>query len=801
MTDGVGGIERSTPNVSGGTNDEAASFSGSQAGDGGGDVITLLGRQGSAQTSEDFASAELTAPHSIDVKLGGDTLLAGPIEFLRGVFGGDGGTRPAAAQTRTGDPVQTVNSLAGLESSGPGGALQYAPGDEAPKSDDLDAGVYGLTGIEDEGGVIRRFFTQPTLQQNTDVYDRAKEGTRLKAGDVLYRLENTEIDDDLIQAEGGYNQAVDNLPSTITQAKTEALGQRASVQGELARLDQQGLQIDGDIARVDADISQIDAGLAGLDSRIANQELAVASAEASVESNRGLVDRIDDSRVVEEGAFSSDGYIDRTDRLEEAEQNLQAQENALIELRNEKTGLAGQRDALVQRRDGLQQQKATVEPQRETLTAQLEGIADLAALTPEQAIERVRADDTADLPPSVVAAANTVLTAEKSLVNARKAKESLTIRTPIDGIVNQQLPEGLRFNLLDGSVALNNSTGTDLGALPEDPERIRDGEGNDGQTPSVIPDPEQQASISIQGVSPKQAEQFEIGETVAFRTSDGELGYAQVYFNLPDSDAGGHKIKLENARYADGTELTLAERRPIQVYADAAPDLYAFGSTENTVSLTPPGELIDIPGEFPVAEQEFDVRVPVFADAAEGEEAEIVAYVNVSGTTRTNGRKVQVIQQKAWITAVGSTTSVPVDVDVSVAQVSTGSNSAGAARLDSGVRLEVAVPFIEQNGSIAVSESETRGGSGGGSVEFETPDSIPLGEIGEIKIPQIKGSGSISRQGSETEGTTVAELPPSQQLRIPINIAPTGNVHGEETIRIHTPSAVKGNVPANLSGT
>ncbi|WP_299616233.1 hypothetical protein [uncultured Tateyamaria sp.] len=667
--------------------------------------------------------------------------------------------------------AQTTSFFDGLVPSANATGLFYEAGDLPPNPEELDAGVYGLTGVEDNGGAFRRFFTHPTLQRGEEIIPIAKEGDTVEVGDPLYRVVNVGAENDLVAAKDNLEDAKDALPSIITEEKRRLTGDAGRLDREISSL---GVQING-----------LDSRVAGLDRRIQNQKQNIESANQRVIDNQKLVDRIDSTTVLEEGGLSLDGYVDRTDDLNTAIEDLKVAENELVVLETERETILGEQEGLENARDSLTKERLLIDT--------------IETLTPEQAIALVKDNNAANLPASVVTAANRIISAENSVAGAEKALAGYTVKSVASGEFSQQLPEGFVLNTLDGTAALNNSTAGSLGEVPDDPERIRDGSINDGSTPSVIPDPDTQAIISIQGVNQTQAEKFAVGETVKFRTSDGRTGLAQVYFNKHDSDNGGFKIKLENPRFLDGTPLKTEEKRPIQVYSDSTPDITRTDGSTETVTLEPPTKFIEAPNELPEVEQTFNVRVPIYAKPETGGDEVLLGHMNVTGTTRSNTRETNVIEQKAWITAADSNVSVPVNVDVAVSEVSNGSNSAGGVRKDSGVKLQVSVPFIGQNGTISTDRTDGNSYTIDLKSKESNPDSANEDEGGLIpdwlegladRIPSISGG----RTGSGSDSFTVTELPKSQQLNLPIYIAPSGDVNGNESIVVQTPAALQTNV-------
>lgn len=670
--------------------------------------------------------------------------------------------------------AQTTSFFDDLVPSVSNQGLFYEPGDLPPNPDDLDAGVFGLTGVEDEGGAFRRFFTHPTLQRGEKIVPIAKEGEFVEAGDDLYKVVNVGAENDLVAANDELELAKDALPSLIVEEKRELLSRAGGLDREIGAL---GFRITG-----------LEAQVVGLDRRIDNQKTNIASANQRVVDNQTLVSRIDSTPAVEEGAVSPDTYIDRTDDLNLAIEDLKTAENELVVLESEREAILAELDGLENARKSLGRERVLIDT--------------IETLTPEQALELVKDNNAANLPTSVVTAANRIISAENGVAGAQKALDGYTVKSVASGKVVQQLPEGFVLNTLDGTAALNNSTAGSLGEVPEDPERIRDGSINDGSTTAVIPDPDQQALISIQGINQTQADEFNVGETVKFRTYDGETGLAQVYFKEQDSDNGGFKIKLENPRFLDGTPLKTEEKRPIQVYSGIAPDVTRTDDSTETVTLEPPVKFIEAPNELPEVEQTFNVRVPVYAKPETGGDEVLVAHVNVTGVTRSNARETEVIEQEAWITAADSNVSVPVNVDVTASEVSNGSNSAGGVRKDSGVKLQVSVPFIGQNGTISTTRTDGQSYNidlkprEKDDADPKDPDDngntlVPdwLRKIGD-NIPVISGG----RTGTGSDSIAVTELPQSQQLNMPIYIAPSGDVNGDESIVIQTPAGLQADV-------
>ncbi|MEM7710183.1 MAG: hypothetical protein AAF264_05420, partial [Pseudomonadota bacterium] len=92
-------------------------------------------------------SAE-TKPGTETKKLSGDTFLAGISQFF-----GNFGAGKAEAQT-----VKPPPNISTYVPADPSGSVLYEPGDKPFEADELDAGGFGLAGVEDSGDVVRRFY-------------------------------------------------------------------------------------------------------------------------------------------------------------------------------------------------------------------------------------------------------------------------------------------------------------------------------------------------------------------------------------------------------------------------------------------------------------------------------------------------------------------------------------------------------------------------------------------------------------------------------------------------------------------
>ncbi|MEM7489478.1 MAG: hypothetical protein AAF390_10180 [Pseudomonadota bacterium] len=712
-----------------------------------------------------------------ETRLRGDNSVmhAGIGGFLRGLFG-----RNAVP------PANAIQSTTGLVRPDPNSGALYTPGDTAPKSDELDAGYYAMAGVLDEGGTVRQYFTKPSIIQG-DVIDKAPVGKEVKQGDVLYRIENHDIEADFKTAENQYETAKDSLASTITAARGDALEQKADVMQDIVDIDVQIAELQQQIGDVDTDIRNAASQITSFDKQIAKKKEQIVAAKNNFEIDQEISGTSAFDRAKEGGALSrNEAAEERSDTNDDSiqvsglEEELAALEAARTEAVNGLANSQGDK-AILDNLTGL------IEI-RDVHVERLDTIVGLETLTAEEAIENVRNDDTATMDASVIREANAALNLEDVYATRKKEFEDLTVRAPIDGVVAQQLPDGLVFNTLDGSVALNNSQDASLGQVSDDPEEISVPEGNDGGVPTVVAADDAQATIVFNGLTPDQASEFKPGETVKFRTQDGREGFAQVLDNISVGRGPGHRVRLENPRFLDGTPLTASERVPLQVWDSATPTTSRVKESSDTVAF---GEVeapsVD-PDELPQVEQDFNVSVPIFA---EDDSSKVLGYLEVTGRTVTDGRKVEVLPGTTAVLKAedGSKLSAPIPVDdEAITLTSSGSNSGGPSRRESGVEINLAVAFVGDKDSEAT--TNTVGGSRTGNNQRTISGEIP-------GLPDLSISFGSSTTVSGSRSGTDTRNPRTQQFQVPISIVPSGDMPQDaaanpETVRIHAPSAIVG---------
>ncbi|MFQ6553804.1 hypothetical protein AAD018_015810, partial [Aestuariibius insulae] len=721
--------------------------------------------------------------------------VAGPIDWFKGLFGGGNEKTPQSF-----NGLQTVDSIDGLEQHPFERSLFYLPEKSTePTALQLDGGSYALAGVTDPGGFERQFYTFPSFKEFDSVDWHAQEGDIVEEGQLLYTLQSTEVDNELREAQDSLEAAEDRLAPVLNEGRRQALSEKGDILKDLGEIDTSIRNIAIEIRRLDTDIRSADGSLDTFQGRIDAKNAQIAAAAASVARNQASIDQIDGTDVEEQGGVSNVHLVELRDQLGTAKEVLAEFQGDLAEIMGERDRVSIARNGLVSNRDLLVEQKDTLyEPQIEVLNQRLEQISVLENLTPEEALRRVQEDDTNSLTPAVADAANAVLAAKGTLSGAQQKKDDLEIRSPIDGKFSQVLPDGLRFNLLDGTVKLVNDTSTGLGQVPSDPERNRPTQGADGTTPSVTPLESAPAVISLYGLAEAQADKYTPGEKVTFQTEDGRLGTVEVV-EVTRQSTNGYRVVLENPMFLDGTGLTMAESAPIRVFDSDASRLHRSTHLINpidNVAFAPPSALIVNPQELPQVEQDFFIKVPVLGVDDRGEEV-VIAHVEVTGRTQTDGRVVRLMNgTTAKMTRADSDVSVPVEVNISdLTLTATGSSTAESPREKSGVEFQVSVPFIDNNGTVSRGRSTTIGGDGSLNGNGSSDKIIPGVNIG--------GGFNVGLNGNTGWTKNVTELPSSQQLKFPVHIVPSGYLPREtypdhetlETVYIHVPSAVAGEVP------
>ncbi len=749
------------------------------------------------------ADSDATGLQGTNTLAGGETTVANtgtsqanifsaPVQTIRNFFGG--GKKELESEAE----IVPINQLRTDDAQT---SLLYGADETPPNPLDLDGGFFALAGVEDQGGTVRQFFTNPTLRRG-DIVDRWPIGEQIKEGDILYRIENAEVDGRVVDAENALESARDELPSALVETRASALEQKGEIEGDLAQIESTIAGGTIEAETIGVEIANAQADIDTINRQIGEKEGQIKAVSNQLKNDGKLSGDVDAYELLQEGAISRERYNDILRETTDSEVELRDLKSDLAELNGDLKQATNTLDGLAKRKTRIEGQAEIFADQKETLTARLDTLQGLETISAEEILDRVRDDQTEGLPTSAIAAANRVIGAERVLQNAEAQQEEYIVRSPINGVVARQIPEGLVFNTLDGSVNLNNSTTTSLGEVAEDPQRVRPSEGNDGATPTVVPLDEEEATISFGGLTESQAEEFITGDSldgdnggkrVTFRTGDGQVGQAIVKDVLPVAQGGNYSVRLEDAEFLDGTPLTAAEREPIQVFADAWPELNRPTGSSKTVTLGEPTRESVEPNELPQSEQDFNIKIPVYADAEGNRDPEVIAFVEVNGRTRTDGRQVEVLGDVTGtlLAADGSELSANVPVNISpVAETSLGSNSAGVPRGESGQRFQVSVPFINKNGSI------------GTSTTTETNFNINGGSSVQGGIPGV-GSGTINRGGgfggSRSDSRMVTRQPDAQQLQLDVDIVPSGVLprDGDSeagTVRVYAPSAIKGNV-------
>ena len=131
-----------------------------------------------------------------------------PLQTVRGWFGVDKKLESEAE----------IVPLGELRADDTRDSLLYGADETPPDPLDLDGGFFALAGVEDQGGTVRQFFTNPSLKQGK-IVDRAPLDSKIEEGDILFRIENAEVDGRVIAAENALEEARDELPSALVEAR------------------------------------------------------------------------------------------------------------------------------------------------------------------------------------------------------------------------------------------------------------------------------------------------------------------------------------------------------------------------------------------------------------------------------------------------------------------------------------------------------------------------------------------------------------------------------------------------------
>ncbi len=266
------------------------------------------------------------------------------------------------------------------------------------------------------------------------LYLGVREGDRVRAGQVLVRIDPTEVQAEVRQRQAALAQARSRLAEAAITRNAQGVGvasavrqQQAALRTAQAQNRQARADFDAQIAAAEAAVSEAQGRIAAAEANIGEAEAAIASAEANVANARTEVSR--QEALVREGASAQQV-------LDNARTTLKVREAALGEARQT-------RRAAVAARSSAQAQKRAAERQVQLARnkARAEVAASTATVAQAQAtLESARAN-TAQAPAYTqnLAALQAAVEAAQADVRAAQARLADTmLRAPITGVVTQR---------------------------------------------------------------------------------------------------------------------------------------------------------------------------------------------------------------------------------------------------------------------------------------------------------------------------------------------------------------------------
>ena len=456
--------------------------------------------------------------------------------------------------------------------------------------------------------------------------------------------------------------------------------------------------------------------------------------------------------------------------------------------------------------NNAQQELERLQGRRKSLVALR---ATVVNLTPETTVEKVKAKDTAGMPPALVKAANDVVTAQTKLEQARKIWDAGIRTAPIDGIVVGVFPENAQPTTLDQTGELR---GGDDGGLGDNPTDDLGGFAIskqqlasvqvpqfDGRMYGVAPLSESEdVAVAVSNLSGSQVENIKAGDVMYGETSSGRKFRGVVGDPSREDDVGvgiytigaGNRLDLHNLRYIDdNAPMTASEKGPVRVLMPGERMLtridytmpikeelggkihFDKSSSTRTVKFANPTAPTAIPNAAPESSQRFSATIPVAAILRDDDKPRVVANVLLTGTGVSN-RQVAGLKDDNLQVSITSANGATIEggATVEITKVETGSSIDGNSLKESGVMATVKVSIVPKNVNRSWTDAINISGK---------PDGVGVGWTGT--------SGEVA-------------LPSTQEIQFPVFVSPTGVLPDKkggyaEVVEVITPEIVIGRAP------
>lgn len=293
--------------------------------------------------------------------------------------------------------------------------------------------------------VVQRFETIGTVQAPLDVklspevtgrivYLTAREGDRVRPGEVLARIDPSEVEAQVRQqaasvaeAEARLAQAALNQNPTGVSVRSQIRQQQAALASAKAEVRKATQSDAAERAAAGANVADMSGRVASALAAVTSAEASVASAQASLENARARQRRVED--------LYKQGFIAAQD-VDDARTAARVQEGALSVAR-------GQLNVAKAQRDSAQAQKRASEHQAEVVKASGAASITAAGARQEQAqatLDAARAN-LAQVPAyraNLQALRAAVREARAALHNAEARRAQTTLTAPMEGIVSDR---------------------------------------------------------------------------------------------------------------------------------------------------------------------------------------------------------------------------------------------------------------------------------------------------------------------------------------------------------------------------
>jgi HlyD family secretion protein len=268
-------------------------------------------------------------------------------------------------------------------------------------------------------------------------YLRVHEGDRVSRGQVLVRLDGSQVEADVRRAEAAVAEANYKLaqaqlnqgPTTVSVA-TQIKQQTAAVASARTDLNQVDKNLASQIASAEADVADLEARIGSADATIANAKANIAKVQATLNNANTRLERI--TGLYKQGFTAAQDVDDAKAEVAVQQANLDAAQ--------------GQLQAAQAARESVVAQKRAAEQQVKIVRTK--GEADIEAARQkvrqvEAALELARAN-TAQNPAykqGLQALRASIAAAKASLASARAQRAETVLTCPLDGYVTSRLAD------------------------------------------------------------------------------------------------------------------------------------------------------------------------------------------------------------------------------------------------------------------------------------------------------------------------------------------------------------------------